>query len=208
AHGGGMKIHRIALQEFRKFRDPVVLDGLADGLNIIAGPNEAGKSTLAAAMRAAFRERYKTTEVGDLAPCGTSGARPSVARALVQDGHEYLLRKSFLQRARCELLTDDGVERHEGEGAENALASLLGFEFSAKGNSRPEHGGIPGLLWIAQGEGQNLIEPAGHAQGHVRDALTRLTGELRSEEHTSELQSREKLVCRLLLEKKKTTPHL
>src|SRR5690606_39856795 len=27
----------------------------------------------------------------------------------------------------------------------------------------------------------------------------------RSEEHTSELQSREKLVCRLLLEKKKTT---
>src|SRR5690606_22973680 len=59
-------------------------------------------------------------------------------------------------------------------------ASLLGFEFSAKGNSRPEHGGIPGLLWIAQGEGQNLIEPAGHAQGHVRDALTRLTGELTS----------------------------
>src|SRR3712207_7149380 len=30
--------------------------------------------------------------------------------------------------------------------------------------------------------------------------------ELRSEEHTSELQSRQYLVCRLLLEKKKTTP--
>src|SRR5690606_39377764 len=30
-------------------------------------------------------------------------------------------------------------------------------------------------------------------------------GILRSEEHTSELQSRENLVCRLLLEKKKTT---
>src|SRR5436309_8878223 len=29
--------------------------------------------------------------------------------------------------------------------------------------------------------------------------------ELRSEEHTSELQSRENLVCRLLLEKKKTS---
>src|SRR5690349_22665066 len=29
---------------------------------------------------------------------------------------------------------------------------------------------------------------------------------LRSEEHTSELQSRRDLVCRLLLEKKKTTP--
>src|SRR3712207_7057511 len=33
---------------------------------------------------------------------------------------------------------------------------------------------------------------------------TTLTGEGRSEEHTSELQSRQYLVCRLLLEKKKT----
>src|SRR3712207_8966448 len=30
---------------------------------------------------------------------------------------------------------------------------------------------------------------------------------VRSEEHTSELQSRQYLVCRLLLEKKKTVPH-
>src|SRR5260370_23935338 len=32
-------------------------------------------------------------------------------------------------------------------------------------------------------------------------------GRPRSEEHTSELQSHLNLVCRLLLEKKKTTPH-
>src|SRR5690606_41437979 len=32
-------------------------------------------------------------------------------------------------------------------------------------------------------------------------------GTVRSEEHTSELQSRENLVCRLLLEKKKFKPH-
>src|SRR5690606_40646423 len=38
---------------------------------------------------------------------------------------------------------------------------------------------------------------------HQRPASTRL----RSEEHTSELQSRENLVCRLLLEKKKTHLH-
>src|SRR5438445_11522765 len=34
-------------------------------------------------------------------------------------------------------------------------------------------------------------------------AMSRRTGEFRSEEHTSELQSRQYLVCRLLLEKKK-----
>src|SRR2546430_7614925 len=32
-------------------------------------------------------------------------------------------------------------------------------------------------------------------------------GNARSEEHTSELQSQSNLVCRLLLEKKKLTPH-
>src|SRR2546422_5564994 len=35
------------------------------------------------------------------------------------------------------------------------------------------------------------------------EALVQLAGERRSEEHTSELQSRLHLVCRLLLEKKK-----
>src|SRR5256885_7066451 len=38
----------------------------------------------------------------------------------------------------------------------------------------------------------------------VAEALVHVTG--RSEEHTSELQSPCNLVCRLLLEKKKTTP--
>src|SRR5690554_8119373 len=36
-------------------------------------------------------------------------------------------------------------------------------------------------------------------------ALLTMAGSLRSEEHTSELQSRPHLVCRLLLEKKKNT---
>ena len=39
-------------------------------------------------------------------------------------------------------------------------------------------GGHPRLLWIQQGEGQSLSAPAGHAQGHLREALTRLSGEL------------------------------
>src|SRR5690606_42105700 len=41
----------------------------------------------------------------------------------------------------------------------------------------------------------------------IADRVRDLTGarRLRSEEHTSELQSRENLVCRLLLEKKKNT---
>src|SRR5205809_1474678 len=56
-------------------------------------------------------------------------------------------------------------------------------------------------------------EPAGRSGGHAAlPALQRAVHDRvgrspqRSEEHTSELQSRLHLVCRLLLEKKKTTP--
>src|SRR5690606_40062354 len=44
---------------------------------------------------------------------------------------------------------------------------------------------------------------AGHFRGRDLRAAADLVGGDRSEEHTSELQSRENLVCRLLLEKKK-----
>ena len=47
----------------------------------------------------------------------------------------------------------------------------------------------------------------GGVAGHIREETTKIIhnylDDLRSEEHTSELQSRTNLVCRLLLEKKK-----
>src|SRR2546422_5491456 len=44
--------------------------------------------------------------------------------------------------------------------------------------------------------------PANHLEPEIIHRLTILQGSPRSEEHTSELQSRLHLVCRLLLEKK------
>lgn len=175
-----MKLSRIFLEEFRKFRQPLSLEGLQDGLNLFVGPNEAGKSTVAAAIRAAFLERYSTSKVADLAPRGESGARPTVELAFTHADHAYLLKKQFLSRARCELVIDDGAQRLDGEEAENALAALLGFELPGRGQSKPDLAGVPGLLWIRQGDGQNLQEAASHAGAHLRDALTQLSGELAS----------------------------
>ncbi|MCY0389391.1 AAA family ATPase [Robbsia sp. Bb-Pol-6] len=194
-----MKIDRIALAEFRRFREPLVLDGLSDGINLFVGHNEAGKSTIAMAIRAAFLERSRTRTVTDFAPWGTSGARPSVDIDFRIGARTYALRKRFLTRSRCELAigTCDapggadmaGMAGHagggaatrlEGEAAEDALAALIGFEFPSKGQSQPKQAGVPGLLWIRQGEGQELVDPAAHAGTHLRDALQRLSGEMAS----------------------------
>src|SRR3712207_7559090 len=61
--------------------------------------------------------------------------------------------------------------------------------------------------WAASSAATSLARPG--AAGPTRANKRPLSGEsyfrARSEEHTSELQSRQYLVCRLLLEKKKNT---
>src|SRR3712207_7808157 len=58
------------------------------------------------------------------------------------------------------------------------------------------------LAWV---RGEDMPGVRLHEAGPAIDvrAVRRKTGLTRSEEHTSELQSRQYLVCRLLLEKKK-----
>src|SRR3712207_8296889 len=64
----------------------------------------------------------------------------------------------------------------------------------------------PGAAWVQRRRGAAVV-PAG-LEGHwVRAAGTRLRHH-RDRKHTSELQSRQYLVCRLLLEKKKDTKRI
>src|SRR2546427_9232847 len=49
----------------------------------------------------------------------------------------------------------------------------------------------------------DLLAPEARQAENVRKVLLAMVNDVRSEEHTSELQSQSNLVCRLLLEKKK-----
>src|SRR3712207_7638268 len=66
-----------------------------------------------------------------------------------------------------------------------------------------------GLHAGAGSRGPDRAAAAADAGGALRDQAGAAPGEGpdRSEEHTSELQSRQYLVCRLLLEKKKNSVH-
>src|SRR2546422_7739277 len=72
--------------------------------------------------------------------------------------------------------------------------------FRSPGPPRRRFPGVPGAQQRLEGDG-GVAEPAVAVVpvAHAADVL----GQGRSEEHTSELQSRLHLVCRLLLEKKK-----
>ncbi len=173
-----MRILRLRVEQLRQFRQPFELTGFDPGINLFTGPNEAGKSTLVRAIRAAFFERHRSTSVEDLRPWDDAAAAPGVEIDFEIGETRYRLRKTFLRKARCHLEWPGGSL--DGDEAEAMIARLLGFELPQRGASRREHWGIPGLLWMEQGTSHELAPAVQHAAEHLRSALERCVGEVAS----------------------------
>lgn len=185
-----MKLRRLRLEQFKRFREPLEIDGFADGLNLFAAPNESGKSTVAEALRAAFFERHRSSSVDHLRPWGDPAATPSVEVDFELNGRLHRLSKTFLGKKRCTLVID-GQPPLDGVAAEDHLAELLGFQFALKGSSGPQHQGIPGLLWITQGSSHELDKPVAHAADHLRQVLGESLGDLASSSGDAVLRAME-----------------
>jgi hypothetical protein len=166
-----LQLRRLRIEQLRQYQKPFEIACFEPGLNIFTGPNEAGKSSIVRAIRAAFFERHRSTAVDDLKPWGDSAASPSIELDFVFGGQTFQLSKSFLSRKRCNLSV--GAQAYEGVEAEDYLAELFGFGFAGKGASKEEHWGVPGLLWVQQGEGQAL--DVSHARDHLHTALSQQT---------------------------------
>ncbi len=155
-----MRLRRVEVRSFRKIGH-LVVDGLSDGLNVIVGDNEAGKSTLLAAMRAALFEKHRVRgEAAEaMLPYGQA-VRPEVALEFELEGRPWRLRKAFCQRPEAEL-TGPG-ERLTGDAVEERLAEMFGFAPPGKGRSKPEeHQGVYGLLWVEQGASHRALGVGG-----------------------------------------------
>ncbi|MBV6272810.1 AAA family ATPase [Alcaligenaceae bacterium CGII-47] len=173
-----MRLRRLRIEQLRQFRQPLEIRDINPGINLFVGPNESGKSTIVRAIRAAFFERFKSNSVDDLQPWGDSSAAPSVKLEFDWQGECWTLTKSFLKHKRCDL--NIAGRLFNGEEAEEKLAQLLGFQFPGRGASKAEHWGIPGLLWIDQGTGQDIDVPVTHAQSYLKSVLGKSLGEVAS----------------------------
>lgn len=175
-----MKLTRLRLSQVRRFAGTLVIPSFEPGLNLFCGPNEAGKSTIVRAIRAAFFERYRSGVVEDLIPRGDTptSASPTVELSFEIGGTTYTLTKTFFVKKRCALT--GGPDALDGDDAEEAVARLLSFSYAGKGISKREHWGIPGLLWIEQGGSHEVTEAVGHAADHLRTALESTVGAVAS----------------------------
>ena len=146
-----MKLRSLAVNQFKKFTVPTQLDGMADGLNLVVGPNEMGKSTLLDALRAVLFERHgsKARAITDLQN-DRSAAAPVVEATFELDDGSYTITKRFIKRPYARLDCPDG-RKLEGDAAEAMLRDLLGFSESAVRGASPESLGMWGVLWCNRG---------------------------------------------------------
>ena len=147
-----MKLRRLSVNQFKRFTEPTQLGELGDGLNLVIGPNELGKSTLLDALRAVLFERYNSRARPILAlQNDRSGAAPVVELVFEVNGAEYTLTKRFVKIPHARLQCPDGT-LFEADAAENKLRNLLGFAEAGNRGATPETLGMWGVLWVQQGQ--------------------------------------------------------
>lgn len=173
-----MKIRSIAVNQFKKFTTPMCLDDIGDGLNVVVGPNEMGKSTLLDALRAALFEKYSSKAQPITAlQNDRNQAAPVVELAFEVDDGIYRIRKRFVKKPYAHLFCPDG-RKLEGDEAEDTLRDLLGFDEPGKTGAKPETLGMWNVLWVQQGQSFGALDLPNSARSNLHSALESEVGEV------------------------------
>ena len=166
-----MKLRSLAVNQFKKFTAPVRLDGIEDGLNVVAGPNEMGKSTLLDALRAVLFEKY-SSKAQPIAALQNdhNQAGPVVELAFDLGDGLYQITKRFVKKPYARLSCPDG-RTLEGDAAEDMLRSLLGFDEPGKTGAKAETLGMWNVLWVQQGQSLGALDLPESARSNLHSAL-------------------------------------
>ncbi|MFT6458995.1 AAA family ATPase [Pseudophaeobacter arcticus] len=139
-----MRIRAIRLENVRRFTDPVEITGIGAGLNVLAAPNEQGKSTIFDALHAVFFKDAKSWDKDIRALAPRAGGEPRVEVEIELDGSCYRLAKQFQKTSgKGDLRIWQGAQLYlQSDAAEAWLQNLI---------KSPKEGGPSGLLWVRQG---------------------------------------------------------
>lgn len=165
-----MKLRSITLKDVRRFTDPVRIDGIADGVNVLSAPNEFGKSTVFDALRALFFVPHSSTkkDIKHLRP--HAGGSPEVSVEVETADERFLISKRWFGKPEAKVVRN-GLLIAQADEAEAWISRLLGGG----------DGGPSGLLWVRQGllglsDGEKSEQTA--ALEARRDLLSSVTGEV------------------------------
>ena len=147
-----MILRKLKVSGVGVFRESLELSGFHDGINLIVGPNEIGKSTLIRALKCALFYKYssKDREIKSLQPWGTMLA-PRIEVEFEAKGALYRLEKKFLETPFSVLYKFENGKFQkfaELDRADDFVQELLLVPRRPKKETRL---GIARLLWVDQG---------------------------------------------------------
>jgi DNA repair exonuclease SbcCD ATPase subunit len=119
-----VRLERVTLKSFKGFGEFEA--ELAPGVNVLAGANEAGKSSFLEALRAAFFESATTTsklKVGRWVPWGTK-ATPEVSVEFESRGARYRVAKAFAKSKGKATLVDLATDATLADGPKHVDTRL------------------------------------------------------------------------------------
>jgi DNA repair exonuclease SbcCD ATPase subunit len=149
-----MRIKRLAVAGVGRFAGEAVVEGFGPGVNVLAAPNEAGKSTLFRALRTCVFERHKSKNK-DIEALRTAGVSvpASITLDFESEGHDYRIAKTFLRGAGASL-SRDGCEIAKGAAADETLWEILGIEPLSRSIDQAAYA----MLWVGQRASFDLPE--------------------------------------------------
>ncbi|MCL4764773.1 MAG: hypothetical protein KJZ80_00890 [Hyphomicrobiaceae bacterium] len=158
-----MRIRAIRMRELGCFSAPVALEGLSGELDVLAGPNELGKSTILKGLQALFTAPHtsQASDIRELRPY--AGGAPLIEADFEAEGRLWRLRKQYLSEKQT-LLTDVGSGKVAARGEE---AHRRALELIGSGGAHRL-----GLLWLKQGSALSPAAKEGIREG-AREELSR-----------------------------------
>ena len=180
-----MRLRSFQISNFRKFDRPVRLEGLGDGINVLAEPNERGKSTLLAALKAVLFEQHRTKgKVGEAMRHFQHATSPVLSLEFDLADGRHRIEKRFMHREPYARLALPNSTRVEGDAAEERLQAILGFGAPGVRGATSDSLGLWGALWVAQQDAvrQPDLSASGHAtlNACLEAELGTLTGQSQS----------------------------
>jgi uncharacterized protein YhaN len=175
-----MIIRRVEVRNFRKLVEPVAIENLSDGLTIVVGDNEEGKSTMLQAIRSCFFDKHNMTgERAQSFQPYNSSVQPEVRIDFERNGKRYKLFKAFCHKPQAELITPAG--RLADAAAEEELGKLLRFtppQRAPRTTSGHEHEGIFGMFWVEQGKSFDGVNATVDGRSSIHQALQHEVGDV------------------------------
>ncbi|HHT10030.1 MAG TPA: AAA family ATPase, partial [Candidatus Atribacteria bacterium] len=171
-----MIIKKIYLENWKIFRNPFERD-FTEGLNIIYGPNESGKTTLIDSIRTIFFSKHtsQSVKIKSLIPWGSS-LSPGATITFSHHDELYRITKKFVSsRSLLEKFAGGSWEPiAEGDRADSDIIKLIGGRLPSRGDTKPELWGLGQTLWMVQG--QPIIEKEQSLNEETISSIQKLIG--------------------------------